>query len=105
MLMRLERDRFSTKAETLQKQLSQAQFENKDDTAGDAGFAKQQKTSHHSSTEAPWPIEDRVNPYLNASFETCPAHEMKRSAQFKGGHNGPISRAVWHPKLPVVATV
>jgi len=104
MLMRLERDRFVTKAESLQKQLTQVQFETKEDFMPEKGTLEQ-GTSKRTIREAPWPSEARTNPYLNANFEPCRAHEMKRTAQFKGGHNGPISRVVFHPKIPVVATV
>jgi len=104
MLMRLERDRFSSKAESLQKQLTQMQFDTKEEPMGKeivgAGDSKQTRPR-----EAPWPSEDRTNPYLNANFEPCRAHEMKRTAQFKGGHMGPVSRVAFHPKIPVIATV
>merc|ERR1711966_457683 len=38
MLMRLERDRFSSKAESPQKQLTQLQFDNKEEPLGDKGL-------------------------------------------------------------------
>jgi hypothetical protein len=102
MLMRLERDRHSSKAESLQKQLNQIQFDTKEEPMKDLAAPENSKRS--MVREAPWPSEDRTNPYLNANFEPTRAQEMKRTAQFKGGHLGPISRVAFHPKIPVVAT-
>jgi hypothetical protein len=103
-LMRLERDRFSSKVESLQKQLTQMQFDStKEDVIGKDLIAAE--TSGRSRPrEAPWPSEDRTNPYLNANFEAR-SHELKRTNHFKGPHLGPISRIAFHPKIPVVATV
>lgn len=102
MLMRLERDRLSARAENLQKQLAQAQFDSKEDAA-----AKDQLDAEHSSRRsmnlAPWPSEDRVNPFLNTKLEQARVQEFKRTNVFKG-HLGPISRIAFHPKLPLVAT-
>merc|ERR1712216_490150 len=107
MLMRLERDRHASKAESLQKQLTQIQFDTKDEpgspTTKDLNAGRSsQKTKPR---EAPWPSDDRTNPYINANFEPCRAHEMKRLAQIKGGHVGAVSRVAFHPKIPVVAPV
>jgi len=103
-LMRLERDRFSSKVESLQKQLTQMQFESKEEPTGKEAVAAE-STGRARPREAPWPNEDRTNPYLNANIEACRAHEYKRSQHFKGGHMGPISRVAFHPKISVIATV
>lgn len=103
MLMRLERDRHSSKAESLQKQLTQVQFDTKDEPTRDKELTAE-NSRRTREREAPWPSENRANPYLNADFEPSRAHEMKRSAQFKGGHFGPVSRVAFHPKIPVIAT-
>lgn len=104
MLMRLERDRHSSKAESLQKQLTQVQFDTKEEPAAGKELNTIESSGRTKIREAPWPSEDRTNPYINANFEPSRAHEMKRAAQFKGGHAGPISRVAFHPKIPVVAT-
>mmetsp|Transcript_42509 Transcript_42509/g.74601 ORF Transcript_42509/g.74601 Transcript_42509/m.74601 type:complete len:587 (-) Transcript_42509:162-1922(-) len=106
MLMRLERDRFFSKAESLNKQLTQVQFESKDD----AQLTGKEPLPNESSgrtrpREAGWPADDRVNPYVNANFEPARVNDLKRSAQFKGGHMGAVSRIAFHPKIPVIATV
>merc|ERR1719333_1977920 len=61
MLMRLERDRFLARAESLQKQLAQAQYEGKEggEQAEDEGDKKRKGSKRQ---DAPWPIEDRTNP-------------------------------------------
>mmetsp|Transcript_29622 Transcript_29622/g.66724 ORF Transcript_29622/g.66724 Transcript_29622/m.66724 type:complete len:615 (+) Transcript_29622:1-1845(+) len=103
MLMRLERDRYAAKAESLQKQLSQA--EAKDETANSKDLAEGDDTHHRKKTlrEAPWPSEDRTNPYTNSNFEAVRVAEFARTQVFKG-HLGAVSRVAFHPKIPVVAT-
>jgi WD40 repeat protein len=105
MLMRLERDRHSSKADSLQKQLTQVQFDSKEEPASPKEMMPSGSSKQTRMREAPWPSEDRTNPYINSSFEPARANEMKRSAQFKGGHLGPVSRVAFHPKIPVIATV
>lgn len=109
MLIRLERDRFTTKIEALQKELMQKQFagEGKEEPLSPKDMNSSAPAESPKATrrkELPWPDKERDNPYLSASFEPCRAHEMKRAAQFKGGHMGPVSRVKFHPKIPVVAT-
>jgi WD40 repeat protein len=104
MLMRLERDRHSSKADSLQKQLTQVQFDTKEEPTHPKELVPNESSQRTKIREAPWPSEDRVNPYINANFEPCRAHEYKRSAQFKGGHLGPVSRVAFHPKIPVIGT-
>lgn len=104
MLMRLERDRHSSKAESLQKQLTQVQFDTKEEPVATKELVTVESSGPSRPLEAPWPSEDRTNPYLNANFEPCRAHEMKRLAQFKGGHVGPVSCVAFHPKIPVLGT-
>jgi hypothetical protein len=104
MLIRLERDRFTTKIEALQKQLMQTQLDAKDEPLMIKESYATQSPKNSKQRDIPWPSEDRSNPYLGASFEPSRAHEMKRAAQFKGGHMGPVSRVAFHPKIPVIAT-
>lgn len=105
MLIRLERDRFTTKIETLQKQLMGLQSDSKDEPlVPQREYAAAQSPKVSKEKTVPWPTDDRTNPYLSANFEPSRAHEMKRAAQFKGGHVGPVSRVAFHPKVPVVAT-
>jgi WD40 repeat protein len=104
-LMRLERDRFANKVESLQKQLTQMQFDSKEEALGKDVVDAGDSTRRTRPREAPWPSEERTNPYWNANFEASRAHEMKRTQHFKGGHLGPISRVAFHPKIPVIATV
>eukprot|EP00397_Hematodinium_sp_SG-2012_P020052 GEMP01020637.1.p1 GENE.GEMP01020637.1~~GEMP01020637.1.p1 ORF type:complete len:567 (+),score=128.01 GEMP01020637.1:211-1911(+) len=98
-LMRLERDRFMTKAESLQEQLNQA--EKKDETAKEDGKVKKEKSTKKADT--PWP-EERQNPFLNSNFPATKAGEMKLLRTYKG-HGAAISSMAFHPKIPVVATV
>merc|ERR1711988_605553 len=100
MLMRLERDRFVSRAETLQKQLNQEAAEQEQEEKVSKG--PEGETSKREK-KAPWPPEDRINPYANASFEPARAGEMKKVQTFKG-HLGAVSRVAFHPKIPVVAT-
>jgi len=103
-LMRLERDRHSSKAESLQKQLNQIQYDTKEEPVNSKELIAADSTRATRPREAPWPSEDRTNPYLTATFESSRAHEMKRVAQFKGGHMGAVSRVAFHPKIPVIGT-
>lgn len=104
MLMRLERDRFMTKAESLQKQLSQVQGEGRDENLNSKELsAEASRRAKQAQKEAPWPTEDRLNPYANANFEASRVGEFKKSQAFQG-HLGAISRIAFHPKLPVIAT-
>lgn len=78
MLMRLERDRFLSKAESLQKQLTQVQFESKEEPG-----VNKELTEEKSKTlrEAPWPSEDRSNPYATANLDAPKdLREFKRVA-------------------------
>jgi len=103
MLMRLERDRYLTKAEQLQKQLTQVQYEAKDETFGGKEMTEAESSRRTKLREAPWPAADRRNPYANANFEPAKVSNFKRNQTFKG-HQGAISRLAFHPKLQVVAT-
>lgn len=101
MLMRLERDRFLSKAESLQKQLSQVAVD-----ADQAMGSKDLTEVDHSRRmmkQAPWPSEDRTNPYTNSNFEAARVADMKKFQTFKG-HLGAVSRIAFHPKIPVIAT-
>merc|ERR1719156_167566 len=69
MLMRLERDRFLARAESLQKQLAQAQFEGKEGEGGPEEDGDKKRKGGSKRADAPWPIEDRTNPYLHTPFE------------------------------------
>eukprot|EP00440_Ansanella_granifera_P067674 gb/GFBE01073412.1/.p1 GENE.gb/GFBE01073412.1/~~gb/GFBE01073412.1/.p1 ORF type:complete len:582 (+),score=142.48 gb/GFBE01073412.1/:1-1746(+) len=101
MLMKLERDRFLSKAESLQKQLSQVQAEGGDGSREEGEDSRRQKKT--APREAPWPSDDRTNPYANSNFEAASVADMRLSKAFKG-HLGAISRIAFHPKIPVVAT-
>ncbi|CAE8585304.1 unnamed protein product, partial [Polarella glacialis] len=101
MLMRLERDRFLAKSASMQKQLAQLQMDSNEDDLNSKGLAENSKNK--SPHQAPWPSEDRTNPYVNSSFEAARVSDLKKTQQFKG-HNGAISRIAFHPKIPVVAT-
>merc|ERR1719355_47123 len=83
MLMRLERDRFLARAESLQKQLAQAQYEGKEggEQAEDEGVKKGKGGSKRQ--DAPWPVEDRTNPYLHTPFDLAKVGDMKRIRTFK----------------------
>jgi len=103
MLMRLERDRFLAKVETLQKQLAQAQSDSKEEP----GLTREEDgLSTKKSKLAQWPSDDRTNPYAKSNIEPANVANMKKQQTFKG-HLGAISRIAFHPqysKIPVVAT-
>eukprot|EP00933_Yihiella_yeosuensis_P071189 TRINITY_DN7938_c1_g2_i1.p1 TRINITY_DN7938_c1_g2~~TRINITY_DN7938_c1_g2_i1.p1 ORF type:complete len:582 (+),score=135.38 TRINITY_DN7938_c1_g2_i1:83-1828(+) len=103
MLMRLERDRYLSKSESLQKQLSQVQVDVKEDTSKDFMDGENSRQSKRATREIPWPSEDRTNPYANSKFEAARVADMKKQQAFKG-HLGAVSRIAFHPKIPVVAT-
>merc|ERR1712079_576453 len=95
MLMRLERDRFLSKAETLQKQLSQVQLDSKDEPLAGGDATNMEAETSKRLNQAPWPSEDRTNPYANSNFEPARVAEMKKHQAFKG-HLGAISRIAFH---------
>merc|ERR1719293_213295 len=99
MLMRLERDRFVSKAETLQKQLNQEAADQDDEKAsrGPEGEATRREK------KAAWPPEDRSNPYANANFEPIRVAEMKKVNTFKG-HLGAVSRVAFRPRTAATPT-
>jgi hypothetical protein len=101
MLMRLERDRFLSKVESLQKQLAQAQAEGKEPAEKDQPEARTRRRDQ--PYDAPWPAEERQNPYANSNFEPVKIGEFKKEQTFKG-HIGAISRVAFHPKISVVGT-
>mmetsp|Transcript_82801 Transcript_82801/g.146295 ORF Transcript_82801/g.146295 Transcript_82801/m.146295 type:complete len:593 (+) Transcript_82801:119-1897(+) len=103
MLMRLERDRFLAKAESLQKQLSQVEVKDEQMNSKDLTEGENSKRTKQALREAPWPNDDRTNPYANANFEAARVADFVRYQTFKG-HLGAISRIAFHPKIPVVAT-
>merc|ERR1719159_900572 len=100
MLMRLERDRFAAKNETLQKQI--AQYEAKDEGQDDE--EKMQVTTKRKKTrDTPWPKEDRPNPNLSVKYEPFKTADAKLQRTFKG-HLGSIARVTFHPRLQVLGT-
>lgn len=102
MLMRLERDRHMSKAESLQKQLSQVQVESKDEAMNSKDMTEGEASRRPK--QAPWPSDDRrANPYANSKFDPARVADFKKHQTFKG-HLGAVSRVVFHPKIPVVAT-
>lgn len=103
MLMRLERDRFLSKAESLQKQLAQVQFEAKEEPSTGKEVTEMNGSRRTKLRETPWPSDDRPNPYENANSEPAKVADMKRQPAFKG-HLGAISRIAFHPKIQVIAT-
>jgi len=100
MLMRLERDRFSAKNETMQKQIMQ--YEAKDEPEEEEKPADTRGTSK-KPRDAPWPRDERPNPYLNMTFDAFKTQDTKLQRTFKG-HLGSIARVAFHPKLPVIGT-
>eukprot|EP00435_Cladocopium_sp_Y103_P073399 s304_g43.t1 len=103
MLMRLERDRYAAKAESLQKQLSQVEAKEENTNSKDLTESEELLRKKKTLREAPWPSEDRTNPYTNSNFEAVRVAEFARTQVFKG-HMGAVSRVAFHPKIPVVAT-
>lgn len=103
MLMRLERDRYQSKSESLHKQLQQVQYETKDEPLGGKEETEMVTNRKTKLREAPWPVETRRNPNENATFETARVADWKRQPAFKG-HTGAISRIAFHPKIPVIGT-
>jgi len=103
MLMRLERDRFMARAESLQKQVQQAQVDSKEGQEEDFQAEKEEAETRRKPKDTPWPSEERTNPYLNTAFEQTKVSDWKLARTFKG-HNAAISRVAFHPKIPVVAT-
>merc|ERR1719265_1307987 len=103
MLMRLERDRFFSKAESLSKQLAQAQLDTAGEPAGEEAPGAE-GAGRRRPREVQWPAEDRANPYATATFEPAKVQDMKRLRTFKG-HAGAVSRVAFNPKFPLVATV
>jgi WD40 repeat protein len=103
MLMRLERDRFLSKAESLQKQLTQVQTD-MNETGGQEASAEIEATRNRKVIEAPWPGKDRGNPYATANYEPVRAAEFKKHTQIENAHLGCISCVAFHPKIPVIAT-
>jgi len=101
MLMRLERDRFVTKADSLEEQLKQMTADKKED--GPTLDAEEDVKPKKENQDSPWP-EEKVNPYLNSNFAPMKGSEMKLLKTFRG-HAAAISSLAFHPKLPVVATV
>eukprot|EP00450_Noctiluca_scintillans_P013894 CAMPEP_0194508930 /NCGR_PEP_ID=MMETSP0253-20130528/39239_1 /TAXON_ID=2966 /ORGANISM="Noctiluca scintillans" /LENGTH=578 /DNA_ID=CAMNT_0039352007 /DNA_START=31 /DNA_END=1767 /DNA_ORIENTATION=- len=104
MLMRLERDRHASKAEQLQKQLAQAQFDSREEPNGGRDVAATETAGRSRPREAPWPSDDRTNPYANAKFEPSSVAGLQKTQALKI-HAGAVSRLAFHPKIPVVATV
>lgn len=103
MLMRLERDRYQSKSESLNKQLQQVQYETKDEHVGGKEITEMDTNKKTKLREAPWPVETRRNPNENATFETARVADWKRQPAFKG-HTGAISRIAFHPRIPVIGT-
>merc|ERR1711933_336651 len=103
MLMRLERDRFSSKVESLQKQLTQMQFDSKEEPLATKDMLAEESTRRTRPREAPWPSEDRTNPYASSNYEASRVHEYKKFGQ-PLKHAGAVSRVAFHPKIPVVGT-
>eukprot|EP00928_Gymnodinium_smaydae_P047253 TRINITY_DN31522_c0_g1_i1.p1 TRINITY_DN31522_c0_g1~~TRINITY_DN31522_c0_g1_i1.p1 ORF type:complete len:627 (+),score=127.17 TRINITY_DN31522_c0_g1_i1:232-1881(+) len=103
MLMRLERDRFLSKAESLQKQLTQVQYDTTEEPRNQKEATEPDSSTRARTRQAPWPSDDRQNPYATANFEPVRITDFKKQATFKG-HIGAISRIAFHPKIPVIAT-
>eukprot|EP00741_Cyanophora_paradoxa_P020974 tig00021319_g20248.t1 len=99
MLMRLERDRLSAKVEGLEATIKQLEA-----MKAPSAQAETDKKAKKKGKDSTLPAEDRVNPYLNLSFEPANAERMNLTKTFKG-HTRPISAMALHPKKAIVATV
>jgi WD40 repeat protein len=105
MLMRLERDRFLSKAESLQKQLTQVQHDFKDEAGGGADKgAELDEARNKKIRESPYPAKDRSNPYATANYEPARAADWSKPTKIPKAHQGAISKIAFHPKIPVIAT-
>lgn len=103
MLMRLERDRFMSRAESLDKQLKQLQFDSKEETGGGKDATDNEAHKRSQARELLWPAEDRHNPHQGMSYEAVKAGDYKKHFSFKA-HIGAVSKIAFHPKIPVIAT-
>lgn len=103
MLMRLERDRYFSKTESLRKQLEQVQLETKDEPPSGKEVTEMETRQRTKLREAPWPVESRRNPYEKVTMEAARISDWKRQPAFKG-HQGAISRVAFHPKISVIGT-
>ena len=104
MLMRLERDRLSTKVESLDTQLEQlsgATAAAPEEPVPEAPAA--QETVKKAPKAAALPLKERANPFASLAFEAVPINGFNLSKTYKG-HLLPVSNVVLHPKKPVVAT-
>ena len=115
MLMRLERDRLSSKVEGLEKrvesyQKSTSQIQMPMSTTGEipgdiksdikekTATRKLKTTSRHTL-----PTADRENPYAKLDFEPMSVNSYTLQKTFKG-HLLSVSNLAIHPKKPVIAT-
>ncbi|KRW99930.1 WD40-repeat-containing domain [Pseudocohnilembus persalinus] len=115
MLLKLERDRLSSKNEALSKSL-----QNIEDKMGKEGenqeILKQSMTQDNKSQTmikgentkkkskwTPLPPDDRSNPYAGLNFDAHPYKNAILSKTFKG-HMMAVSELAMHPKKSIVAT-
>lgn len=120
-LMRLERDKFAAKVDSLTQQVNAlenlsggAPATNTKHTsssssaaaaaAAAASSAAEDKKAKSKRKEAEWPAEERVNPHSNANYEPANVSSFSLQKTFKG-HSMPIAGMALHPRKPILATV
>ena len=115
MLMRLERDRISSKLEGLEKRVEGTQkaadrqqklstsavSDSQDPKTTVKG--KDEKRKPRSDSKHNLPAVDRENPYANLEFEALQVNSFSLQKTFKG-HLMSVADIAIHPKKPVVAT-
>lgn len=118
MLLKLERDRLSTKTDALQKSLQTAEEKLLKETAElpklETSKEKEMNPKLNSPSKmmdrnktknklTPYPSDERTNPYLNATLEGI---NYKNASLFRSyaAHSLSISCLAMHPKKSIIAT-
>lgn len=118
MLLKLERDRLSTKTDALQKSLQTAEEKLLKETAElpklETSKEKEMNPKLNSPSKiidrnktkiklTPFPSDERTNPYLNATLEGI---NYKNASLFRSyaAHSLAISCVAMHPKKSIIAT-
>jgi WD40 repeat protein len=102
MLIKLERDRLKSKAESLQKSIQEeVSVEKPAQVTISKTLSKTGKKTKPKTTSIPPP---RPNPHLNATAEPSRAEGMTLFKTFKG-HQMAVAGLAIHPRKPILATV
>jgi len=102
-MLKLDRDKLSTKVGQLEQQVNTLTLKGKDNDDSKQSSRKSRVTIG-GRQDSVLPPDDRENPWLNKQVVPVKAEGLQPSKTFEGGHKLAVTDIKLHPKKSVVAT-